>query len=106
MLAVRAASRGESYLSPEISGIILDDFLTYPVDADQASPFDQLTPREREVLQLIAEGRTNNRIAQLLNVSIKTVERHRANLMAKLDVHDVAGLTRIALEHGLVFLDG
>src|SRR5512136_363267 len=76
LLAVRAASRGESYLSPEISGIILDDFLTYSADADQASPFDQLTPREREVLQLIAEGRTNNRIAQLLNVSVKTVERH------------------------------
>ena len=105
LLAVRAASRGESYLSPEISGIILDDFLTYSADAGQVSPFDQLTPREREVLQLIAEGHSNNRIAQLLTVSIKTVERHRANLMTKLDVHDVTGLTRIALEHGLVFID-
>jgi DNA-binding NarL/FixJ family response regulator len=105
LLAVRAASRGEPYLSPEISGIIVDDFLTHPVDADQASPFDQLTPREREVLQLVAEGHTNQGMAQLLNVSIKTVERHRANLMAKLDVHDVAGLTRIALKHGLIFID-
>ncbi len=105
LLAVRSASRGESYLSPEISGIIVDDFLTHPVDADQASPFDQLTPREREVLQLIAEGHTNQAMAQLLNVSIKTVERHRANLMAKLDVHDVAGMTRIALAHGLIFID-
>jgi DNA-binding NarL/FixJ family response regulator len=105
LLAVRSASRGEPYLSPEISGIIVDDFLTHPVDADQASSFDQLTPREREVLQLIAEGYTNQGMAQLLNVSIKTVERHRANLMAKLDVHDVAGLTRIALEHGLIFID-
>lgn len=105
LLAVRSASRGESYLSPEISGIIVDDFLTHPVDADQASPFDQLTPREREVLQLIAEGHTNQAMAQILNVSIKTVERHRANLMAKLDVHDVAGMTRIALAHGLIFID-
>jgi DNA-binding NarL/FixJ family response regulator len=81
LLAVRSASRGESYLSPEISGIIVDDFLTHPVGADQSSPFDQLTPREREVLQLIAEGHTNQAMAQLLNVSIKTVERHRANLI-------------------------
>jgi DNA-binding NarL/FixJ family response regulator len=105
LLAVRSASRGESYLSPEISGTIVDDFLTHPVGADQASLFDQLTPREREVLQLIAEGHTNQAMAQLLNVSIKTVERHRANLMAKLDVHGVAGLTRIALKHGLIFID-
>jgi DNA-binding NarL/FixJ family response regulator len=75
------------------------------VDAEKASPFDQLTPCEREVMQLIAEGRTNNGIAQLLNVSTKTVEKHRANLMAKLDVHDVAGLTRIAIEHGLIFIE-
>lgn len=105
LLAVRSASRGEPYLSPEISAIIVDDFLTQPVNADQADPFDQLTPREREVLQLVAEGHTNHGIARLLNVSIKTVERHRANLMAKLDVHDVAGLTRMALEHSIIFTD-
>jgi DNA-binding NarL/FixJ family response regulator len=106
LLAVRAASRNETYLSSEVSGIIVDDYLAYQVEAEQTSPFDQLTPREREVMQLIAEGRTNNGIAQLLNVSVKTVEKHRANLMAKLDVHDVAGLTRIAIEHGLVFIEG
>jgi DNA-binding NarL/FixJ family response regulator len=105
LLAVRAASRRETYLSPEISGSIVDDFLAYQVDAGKSSPFDQLTPREREVVQLIAEGHTNNGIARLLKISIKTVERHRANLMAKLDVHDVAGLTRIAIEHGLIFID-
>jgi DNA-binding NarL/FixJ family response regulator len=105
LLAVRAASRRETYLSPEISGIIVDDFLTHQADVEKSGLFDQLTPREREVVQLIAEGYTNNGIARLLNISIKTVERHRANLMAKLDVHDVAGLTRIAVEHGLVFID-
>jgi DNA-binding NarL/FixJ family response regulator len=105
LLAVRAASRGETYLSPEVSGIIVDDFLIHQVDAEKTSPFDQLTPREREIMQLIAEGHTNNGIAQFLNISTKTVEKHRANLMAKLDVHDVAGLTRIAIEHGLVFIE-
>ena len=105
LLAVRAASRGETYLSSEVSGIIVDDFLTHQVEAEQVNPFNQLTPREREVMQLIAEGHTNQAIAQLLHVSIKTVERHRANLMAKLDVHDVAGLTRIAIEQGLIFFE-
>jgi DNA-binding NarL/FixJ family response regulator len=105
LLAVRAASRRETYLSPEISGIVVDDFLTHQADVEKSGLFDQLTPREREIVQLIAEGYTNNGIARLLNISIKTVERHRANLMAKLDVHDVAGLTRIAVEHGLIFID-
>ncbi|MBN1995030.1 MAG: response regulator transcription factor [Anaerolineae bacterium] len=105
LLAVRAANRRETYLSPEVSGIVVDDFLTHQVEAEQASSFNQLTPREREVVQLIAEGHTNNGIARLLNISVKTVERHRANLMAKLDVHDVAGLTRVAIELGLIFID-
>jgi DNA-binding NarL/FixJ family response regulator len=105
LLAVHAASRRETYLSPEISGIIVDDFLTHQIDVEGSGRFDQLTPREHEVMQLIAEGHTNNGIARLLSISIKTVERHRANLMAKLDVHDVAGLTRVAIEHGLIFVD-
>lgn len=105
LLAVRAASLGETYLSPAVSGIILEDFLTLQATSHEANPFDQLTPREREVLQLIAEGHTNSAIAQIMNISVKTVERHRASLMAKLDVHDVAGLTRIAIKNRLVFLD-
>jgi DNA-binding NarL/FixJ family response regulator len=103
LLAVRAASRGEIYLSPAISRSIVADLLMF--QADYKSGFDLLTPREREVLQLIAEGRTNRAIAQMMQVSVKTVEKHRASLMSKLDVHDVAGLTRIAIKHGLVFLD-
>jgi DNA-binding NarL/FixJ family response regulator len=105
LLAVRAASRGEIYLSPAISEIVLDDFLTFQAESGEASPLDQLTPREREVLQLVAEGHTNNAIAQILNVSVKTVEKHRASLMATLDVHDVAGLTRLAIKYGLIFID-
>jgi DNA-binding NarL/FixJ family response regulator len=105
LLAVRAASQGETYLSPGISEILLGDYLTLQSRAQEPSAFEQLTPREREVLQLIAEGHTNMSIAQTLDVSVKTVEKHRANLMNKLDTHEVAGLTRIALKHGLIFLD-
>jgi NarL family two-component system response regulator LiaR len=105
LLAVRAASQGEIYLSPAVSEIVLDDFLTFQAESGGASPLDQLTPREREVLQLVAEGHTNNSIAQMLNISVKTVEKHRASLMATLGVHDVAGLTRLAIKYGLIFID-
>ncbi|MBU1878728.1 MAG: response regulator transcription factor [Chloroflexi bacterium] len=105
LLAVRAVSRGESYLSSQVLGPIVSDSLALHAAAAEPGPFEQLTPREREVLQLIAEGHTNNAIAEIWQVSVKTVEKHRANLMAKLDVHDIAGLVRIAIKHGLVFLD-
>ena len=104
LLAIRAASRGDIYLSPEICGPVLADLLTPQADAEM-SKFDRLTPREREVLQLIAEGHTNRAIAQLMKVSVKTVEKHRASLMSKLGIYDVAGLVRIAIQHGLIFLD-
>ncbi len=105
LLAVRAASRGESFLSPGVSEPIVESFLALHADAEEPEPFDRLTPREREVLQLVAEGHTNRAIAQILKVSVKTVEKHRTNLMSKLGVHDVAGLVRVAVKHGLIFLD-
>jgi DNA-binding NarL/FixJ family response regulator len=105
LLAVRAAVRGEIYLSPAISVSLLEEILAVQADSEGRRPFDLLTPREREVLQLVVEGHTNTAIAQILKVSAKTVEKHRANLMSKLSVHDVAGLIRIAIKHGLVFLE-
>ena len=105
LLAVRAASRGEIYLSPAVSRSVVNGFLTLQTDAEAYNPFERLTPREREVLQLVSEGHTNKAIAQALLVSVKTVEKHRANLMSKLNVHDLAGLVRVALKHGLTFLD-
>lgn len=105
LLAIRAANRGETYLSPAISGAIVTDYLTSQKETDASALFEQLTPREREVLQLICEGHTNTSIAHMLKISIKTVEKHRANLMSKLAVHEVAGLVRAAIEHQLVFLD-
>ena len=106
LLAVRAAYNGELYLSPAISDTVLTDYLAGQAELEGEDAFDQLSAREREVLQLIAEGYTNKAIAQAMNISIKTVEKHRANLMVKLNVQDLAGLIRIAIKQGLIFLDG
>jgi DNA-binding NarL/FixJ family response regulator len=103
ILAIHAASRGETYLSPEVSGAVVNGFLRE--SAADASMAGELTPREREVLQLIVEGRTNKEIASVLHISLKTVEKHRANVMSKLDVHDLVGLVRVAIQKRLVFVD-
>ena len=101
ILAIRAASRGELFLSPAISEVVLADMAV----PDHSHGFDALSPREREVLQLVAEGNTNRTTAGLMNISVKTVEKHRANLMEKLGVHALAGLVRIAIKHGLIMLE-
>ncbi len=105
LVAIRAANQGNSYLSPAISTSVLTEFLAATTDTDETMIFWQLSPREREVLKLVAEGCTNSEIATKLSISVKTVEKHRANVMTKLDVHDTAGLVRMALRFGLVFLD-
>jgi DNA-binding NarL/FixJ family response regulator len=105
LLAIRAASQGDTYLSPAISGPIIADSLALQADAEMLGPSAQLTPREREVLQLVSEGLTNAAIAEALKISVKTVEKHRANVMSKLNVHDLAGLMRAAIKYGLVFLE-
>jgi DNA-binding NarL/FixJ family response regulator len=105
ILAIRAATRGEIYLTPGITGFFLDQLSDRQPDWDNPEVYTLLTSREREVLQLIAEGQTNHAIAQKLNVSVKTVEKHRSSLMAKLDAHDVSSLTRLAIKHKLVSLD-
>ena len=103
LLAVRAAHRGETFLSSAVSGSVLADMLAGK--ETEMEPFDRLSAREQQVLKLVAEGRTNNGIAQIMNVSVKTVEKHRSSLMQKLNVHDMAGLVRIAMKHGLIFMD-
>lgn len=99
-LAVRAAARGETYLSPSMSRHVVDDYLRR-TGAAAPSP-GPLTPREREILQLIAEGHTTKGVAAKLGLSVKTVETHRMQLMERLDIHDVAGLVRYAIRVGLV----
>jgi DNA-binding NarL/FixJ family response regulator len=98
-VALRAVLRGESYLSPAISQRVIGWVRhTEP----QASSLDQLTSRQREILQLIAEGHSTKSIAALLDLSPKTVDAHRAELMTRLDIHDVAGIVRYAIRMGLV----
>lgn len=104
LLAVRAVSQGKMFLSPTISDTVMALLLT-PPDAAAQSAGDLLTPREREVLQLVAEGHTNSSIADTLNISVKTVEKHRANVMAKLEVNDLASLIREGIKQGLILLD-
>jgi len=99
-VAVFAAVRGEKYLSPSVSKGVIDGFLKCRIT--QASPFEQLTRRQREVLQLIAEGRNAREISTRLNISMKTVESHRAQLMQRLGIHDIPGLVRYAICVGLV----
>jgi DNA-binding NarL/FixJ family response regulator len=104
MLAVRSVSQGRMYLSPTISDSVMT-MLMSPPDPSAASAADLLTPREREVLHLVSEGHTNVAIADMLNISVKTVEKHRASLMKKLEVNDLASLIREAIKQGLILLD-
>ena len=105
LMAIRAVSRGEAYLSPAIAACMLNDFLAQRDTSEEASLYERLTAREHQTLQRIAEGRTNSEIAADLQISIKTVEKHRASLMAKLGVHDLANLIRTALRHRLIVDD-
>jgi DNA-binding NarL/FixJ family response regulator len=103
--AVQAASRHEIYLSPALD-MVIDPRMLEQQDFDRAeTAFDRLSAREVQVCQLVAQGLTNNAIALTLGISVKTVEKHRANLMVKLGVQDIASLIREALRHGVVFLD-
>jgi two-component system response regulator NreC len=97
LAAVRAVARGEGYLSPGVSDAVLNDYRRHVTD-----PIDLLTSREREVLQMIAEGKTNKEIATVLNLSVYTVDAHRGRIMEKLNLHSVTDLVRFAVRCGLV----
>jgi len=99
-IAIRAVARGESYLSPAVSKRVVDDYVSRTGGA--LDPLDALTPRQREILQLAAEGHSSKQIGQRLKLSYRTVETHRAQLMERLGVHDLAGLVRFAVRVGLV----
>jgi two-component system, NarL family, response regulator NreC len=97
LAAVRAVAKGEGYLSPGVSDAVLSDYRRHVTD-----PLDLLTTREREVLQLIAEGKTNKEIATSLNLSVYTVEAHRGRVMEKLNLHSTGELVRFAVRSGLI----
>ena len=104
-LAVRSVARGETYLSPAISKHVVDQYLRQGRahgQVAQHAPFEDLTPRQREILQLIAEGHSTKDIASKLDLSVKTVDTHRSELMSRLGIHDIAGLVRYAIRVGLV----
>jgi DNA-binding NarL/FixJ family response regulator len=103
-MAIAAVMRNEIYLSPRISKHVVAGFLGGGGSADSSS-LDALTARQREILQMVAEGKSTKEIAFELDVSVKTVETHRAALMERLDIRDVAGLVMYAVRHGLVSLD-
>jgi two-component system response regulator NreC len=94
--AVRSVARGDGYISPAVSGALIDNF------QKSGNPVDSLSPREREVLQLIAEGKTNKEVATKLNLSVYTVDSHRGKIMEKLNLHSTGELVRFAMKNGLV----
>ena len=95
--AVRAVAQGEGYISPSVSNAVLDDYRRHVTN-----PIDMLTSREREVLQMLAEGKTNKEIAVILNLSVYTVDAHRGRIMEKLNLHSINELVRFAVRNGLI----
>lgn len=101
--AIRAVIGGQTYLTPRIAGVVLEEYRQRL--RERPAPMDLLTPREREVLQLLAEGHGTKAIAAALDVSVKTIETHRENIMRKLDLHSIADLTKYAVKEGLTSLE-
>jgi DNA-binding NarL/FixJ family response regulator len=103
-IAVQTVAANQTYLSPSIAGTVIKDYLEQ-LSANSASSQPVLTAREREVVQLYAEGRTTRQIAESLNISVKTAETHRRKIMQKLDIRSIAELTKYAIRQGLTCLD-
>lgn len=102
LIAVKSVLEGKRYISPGISEKVIDGYLDGKKTVGPRTAWETLTHREREIMKLIAEGYKNRQIAEYLSISPKTVEKHRANLMEKLDLHSTSALTALALEKGLV----
>lgn len=103
--AVRAVHSGHHYLSQKISDQLIDNYLHQPRVADEPGLLERLTPREREVLQLVVEGKSSAEIAAMLSLSVKTVETYRSRIMHKLDISDITGLVKFAIRYGITPLD-
>jgi len=100
--AVRLVSDGKSFFSPTVSRLLVEDYVRQLQDRDIEDSYDLLTPRERELLQLIAEGKSNKDVANMLNLSIYTVETHRSNILTKLNLHTVPELILYAVRKGII----
>jgi DNA-binding NarL/FixJ family response regulator len=108
-LAIKAVADGRKYLSSPVSKKVIEAYIKQPLKSgpmvNRTGVYERLTPRQREVVQLITEGHTTKEIAKKLNVSIKTIDAHRTQIMDRLDIHDVASLVRYAIQMGIVKLD-
>jgi DNA-binding NarL/FixJ family response regulator len=102
MVAITSVLEGKKYISPTIADNVMEGYLTGRKKLKSRTSWDTITPREREVLKLLGEGYQNKEISDMLHISVKTVEKHRANIMNKLDLHNAAALTAYAIKHGLV----
>jgi two-component system response regulator NreC len=101
LTAIRAAHRGEAFLSPSVTKMVLEDYLAQHTDQAQ-SRYDNLSLREKEVLLLAAEGKTTREIANMLRLSAKTIEKYRASMMRKLELHNLSELIKFAIREGLI----
>jgi DNA-binding NarL/FixJ family response regulator len=101
LAAIRAVAARGTYLSPLLADLVLDDYFRRAQGKTELNELAILSGREREVLQLIADGRSSSEIAQVMRISARTVDTHRHNIMKKLDIHSIAGLTNFAIRHGL-----
>jgi two-component system, NarL family, response regulator NreC len=102
-LAIQTVMSNQPYLSPKITDVVIKEYI-HNIPANETTVFSALTAREREVLQLLAEGKTTKQIAVYLNISIKTIETHRQQVMEKLNLHSIAELTKYAIREGLTSL--
>lgn len=101
LAAIKDVLEGRTYLSPKLSETVMDDYVKRAQGAENGGELGKLSLREREVLQLIAEGNSSAEISKVLHISARTVDTHRHNIMEKLHIHSIAGLTRFAIRHGV-----
>jgi DNA-binding NarL/FixJ family response regulator len=104
LTAIAAVMGGRNYISPALSDTVMTDYVRRAKGDQKDTELDKLSAREREVLQLIAEGKSSAEVAELLHISVRTVDTHRHNIMSKLEIHSIAGLTKFAIRHGLCVL--
>lgn len=104
LTAIRTVTAGRRYLSPPLGDLVMEDYVRRANGLQSATDLDKISAREREVLQLVAEGHSSGQVAAILHISIRTVDTHRFNVMQKLDIHSIAGLTKFAINHGLTSL--
>jgi DNA-binding NarL/FixJ family response regulator len=103
--AIETVMSNRNYISPALSDTVMNDYIRRAQGEEKATELGRLSGREREVLQLIAEGKSSAEVGELLHISVRTVDTHRHNIMTKLEIHSIAGLTKFAIRHGLCVLN-